>query len=54
MLVGEKRKFLAVLVTIRTLIDGSGFPTDELASDVIEYLQHQGLSMIYLFWFPWV
>ncbi|CRL03590.1 CLUMA_CG016250, isoform A, partial [Clunio marinus] len=38
-LVGDKRKFLTVLLTLRTLVDGEGIPCDELAPETIKWLE---------------
>lgn len=41
-LVGDKRKFLSVLVTLKTQVDCEGSPTDDLAHETIKWLQDIG------------
>ena len=43
MLVGEKRKSLGALVTLKCLMDSSGIPTEELAPEASDYLRSCGL-----------
>jgi len=42
MLVGDQRKHLAVLLTLRTELDGKGQPTDKLHPEVISWLNSLG------------
>jgi long-subunit acyl-CoA synthetase (AMP-forming) len=41
-LVGDKRKFLATLLTLKVVLDQNGFPTDKLAPETIEALKEAG------------
>ncbi|XP_036385708.1 long-chain-fatty-acid--CoA ligase ACSBG2-like [Megalops cyprinoides] len=45
MLVGDKRKFLSVLLTIKCNVDDSGDPTDELTPDTVEYCRKHGVNV---------
>lgn len=42
-LVGDKRRFLNVLITLKTEVDAHGFPTDELASSTLKFLKSMDL-----------
>lgn len=44
MLIGDKRKFLALLVTLKVHVDEEGHPSDNLTHAVIEVLQGLGSS----------
>ena len=44
MVVGEKRKFLSALVTLKSLVDSAGVPTDQLSAEAIDYLRGGGAS----------
>jgi long-chain-fatty-acid--CoA ligase ACSBG len=44
MVIGDKRKFLSVLVTLKCIVDENGNPTDALDPSVIAYLQSVGSS----------
>ncbi|KAG9354120.1 hypothetical protein JZ751_012244, partial [Albula glossodonta] len=45
MLVGDKRKFLSVLLTLKCNIDDSGEPTDELAPTTVDFWRQRGLTV---------
>ena len=51
MVIGEKRKFLSVFVTLKCLVDGSGNPQDQLTPEVIEFLGDQGTFDSFVFYF---
>ncbi len=42
--IGEKRKFLSVLITLKTLVDGNGIPQDQLTPEVVSDLEDEGIS----------
>jgi long-chain-fatty-acid--CoA ligase ACSBG len=44
MVVGDKRKHLAVILTLKTVLDSKNQPTDSLHPDVIEWLENLGSS----------
>lgn len=43
-LVGDKRKFLTMLVTIKTEMDSEGAPRDELTTEAIKWLEEMDLK----------
>lgn len=43
-LVGDKKKYLTTLVTLKTEMDSEGAPKDELASETLRWMQELGLS----------
>lgn len=43
-LIGDKRKYLTILVTLKTEMNKDGTPSDELAPDTLEWLQTLELS----------
>lgn len=43
-LVGDGRKYLTMLVTLKTLMNSDGSPSDELASESISWLEQLGLK----------
>jgi long-chain-fatty-acid--CoA ligase ACSBG len=43
-LVGDKRKFLTMLVTLKTEMNGDGAPKDELAPETLKWLQGMNLQ----------
>jgi long-chain-fatty-acid--CoA ligase ACSBG len=43
-LVGDKRKYLTILVTLKTEVSSDGTPEDNLTSETIRWLQGMGLS----------
>jgi len=45
MVIGDKRKFLSVLVTLKCVIDENGNPTNELDPSAIAYIQSLGSSV---------
>ena len=47
MVVGEKRKFLTALVTIKTLVDSNGSPTDQLTQEVLDFLSENGSCYLF-------
>jgi long-chain-fatty-acid--CoA ligase ACSBG len=44
MIIGDKRKYLSALVSLKTLVDTQGAPTDELAPEAVGWLSAEGLS----------
>uniref|UniRef100_W5L9W3 long-chain-fatty-acid--CoA ligase n=1 Tax=Astyanax mexicanus TaxID=7994 RepID=W5L9W3_ASTMX len=44
MLVGDKKKFLAMLLTLKCKVDDNGDPTDELTPLAVEYCQQRGVT----------
>lgn len=44
-LVGDKRKHLAMLLTLKTRANSEGVPTDELAPDVLKWLETMNLKI---------
>ncbi|KAM3868234.1 long-chain-fatty-acid--CoA ligase ACSBG2-like [Diretmus argenteus] len=44
MLLGDKLKFLSVLLTLKCVLDESGEPTDELSPEAVDYCQQQGVT----------
>ena len=42
MIVGDKKKHLAVIITLKTILDDKNQPTDILSEDVQEWLQTLG------------
>uniref|UniRef100_A0AAY4CCL9 long-chain-fatty-acid--CoA ligase n=1 Tax=Denticeps clupeoides TaxID=299321 RepID=A0AAY4CCL9_9TELE len=44
MLVGDKRKFLSMFLTLKCVVDDSGDPTDELTPLAIEFCQQHGVT----------
>jgi long-chain-fatty-acid--CoA ligase ACSBG len=46
MVVGDKRKHLAVILTLKTVLDSKNQPTDNLHPDVIEWLESLGSSSL--------
>lgn len=47
-LVGDRRKFLNVLITLKTKVDAKGFPADELASETLKWLKSMDLNYLKL------
>ncbi|KAK3514670.1 hypothetical protein QTP70_021577 [Hemibagrus guttatus] len=43
MLVGDKKKFLSMLLTLKCKVDDNGEPTDELTPMAIEFCRHHGV-----------
>lgn len=43
-LVGDKRKYLTMLITLKTEMDVDGNPIDELASDSVKFMEGLGLN----------
>lgn len=41
-LIGDKRKFLSLLITLKTLVDSEGTPLDELTTSVKQWLESLG------------
>ncbi|KAG5834617.1 hypothetical protein ANANG_G00263350 [Anguilla anguilla] len=48
MLVGDKRKFLSLLLTLKCNIDDSGEPTDELAPETVEFCKQRGFTVVHI------
>ena len=46
MVVGEKRKFLSVLIALKCLVDSSGVPTGQLTQEALDYLQAGGAAAV--------
>ena len=46
MIVGDKKKHLAVIITLKTILDDKNQPTDILSEDVQEWLQTLGSKAI--------
>ncbi|XP_048845455.1 long-chain-fatty-acid--CoA ligase ACSBG2-like [Brienomyrus brachyistius] len=44
MLVGDKRKFLAMLLTLKCVVDESGNPTDELSPEMVDFCKCHGVA----------
>uniref|UniRef100_A0A8B9LE99 long-chain-fatty-acid--CoA ligase n=1 Tax=Astyanax mexicanus TaxID=7994 RepID=A0A8B9LE99_ASTMX len=44
MLVGDKKKFLAMLLTLKCKVDDNGDPTDELTPLAVEYCRQRGVT----------
>lgn len=44
MLVGDKKKFLAMLLTLKCKVDDNGEPTDELTPLAVEYCRQHGVT----------
>ncbi|KAJ8415576.1 hypothetical protein AAFF_G00425560 [Aldrovandia affinis] len=45
MLVGDKRKFLSMLLTLKCNVDDGGEPTDELTPAAVDFCQHRGVTV---------
>ncbi|XP_030594325.1 long-chain-fatty-acid--CoA ligase ACSBG2-like isoform X2 [Archocentrus centrarchus] len=43
MLIGDKRKFLSMLLTLKCVMDDNGEPTDELSPETLEFCQQHGI-----------
>lgn len=43
-LVGDRRKFLTILIALKTEMDGEGAPKDELALDTLKLVENLGLN----------
>uniref|UniRef100_A0A3P9A324 long-chain-fatty-acid--CoA ligase n=2 Tax=Esox lucius TaxID=8010 RepID=A0A3P9A324_ESOLU len=44
MLLGDKLKFLSMMLTLKCLVDDNGEPTDELAPEAVEFCQQRGVT----------
>jgi long-chain-fatty-acid--CoA ligase ACSBG len=44
MLIGDKRKYLTVLITLKTEMDSEGAPLDNLASESLKFIHSLGLN----------
>lgn len=44
LLIGDKRKFLTMLLTIKTEVDSEGAPKNELAPETLKWLESMGLK----------
>ncbi|XP_056140333.1 long-chain-fatty-acid--CoA ligase ACSBG2-like [Lampris incognitus] len=44
MLIGDKRKFLSMLLTLKCTVDDNGDPTDELSPEALAYCQQLGVT----------
>ncbi|XP_069379537.1 long-chain-fatty-acid--CoA ligase ACSBG2-like isoform X3 [Paralichthys olivaceus] len=44
MLIGDKLKFLSMLLTLKCVVDDNGDPTDELSPEVLDFCQQQGVT----------
>jgi long-chain-fatty-acid--CoA ligase ACSBG len=44
LLIGDKRKFLSMLITLKTEVDGEGTPRNELAPETIKWLESMDLK----------
>ncbi|XP_034450662.1 long-chain-fatty-acid--CoA ligase ACSBG2-like [Hippoglossus hippoglossus] len=44
MLLGDKLKFLSMLLTLKCVVDDNGDPTDELSSEVLDFCQQHGAT----------
>ncbi|KAL2092811.1 hypothetical protein ACEWY4_012609 [Coilia grayii] len=44
MLIGDKKKFLSMLVTLKCVVNDAGEPTDELSPLVVEFCRQHGVS----------
>ncbi|KAI1900481.1 hypothetical protein AGOR_G00050380 [Albula goreensis] len=45
MLVGDKRKFLSMLLTLKCNVNDGGEPTDELAPGAVDFCQQRGITV---------
>jgi long-chain-fatty-acid--CoA ligase ACSBG len=43
-LIGDKRKFLTMLISLKTEVDSNGVPQDELAEDTLHHMTELGLN----------
>ncbi|KAF3695497.1 Long-chain-fatty-acid--CoA ligase ACSBG2 [Channa argus] len=44
MLIGDKLKFLSMLLTLKCVLDDSGEPSDELSPEVLDFCQQHGIT----------
>uniref|UniRef100_A0A8C4NX72 long-chain-fatty-acid--CoA ligase n=1 Tax=Dicentrarchus labrax TaxID=13489 RepID=A0A8C4NX72_DICLA len=44
MLIGDKLKFLSMLLTLKCVVDDNGDPTDELSPEALDFCQQNGVS----------
>ncbi|KAI3372629.1 hypothetical protein L3Q82_023098 [Scortum barcoo] len=44
MLIGDKLKFLSMLLTLKCVVDDNGEPTDELSPEALEFCQRNGVT----------
>ncbi|KAM9744488.1 long-chain-fatty-acid--CoA ligase ACSBG2-like isoform 1-T2 [Menidia menidia] len=44
MLIGDKLKFLSMMLTIKCVMDENGDPTDELSAEALEFCQRNGVA----------
>ncbi|XP_029017711.1 long-chain-fatty-acid--CoA ligase ACSBG2-like [Betta splendens] len=44
MLIGDKLKFLSMLLTLKCVLDDNGDPTDELSPEVLDFCQQHGIT----------
>uniref|UniRef100_A0A665X032 long-chain-fatty-acid--CoA ligase n=1 Tax=Echeneis naucrates TaxID=173247 RepID=A0A665X032_ECHNA len=44
MLLGDKLKFLSMLLTLKCVVDDNGEPTDELSPEVLDFCQQRGVT----------